>query len=125
MQNMKVTTNPPGGAFAKGGDNKMFGFRGTGTQESGQSSSAGTGSKRGIEPKAGGQVAFVSDNSKHGREMTQKHGSNTDYAGTATSGGSGPTKSGGDKNSFAKGGNTPMHGNTGSRRAEPGCSSAQ
>ena len=101
-------------------DKHMFGWRGTGKQESGQSASEGTGSKRGIAPHAGSSnVAYVSDNSKHGKTMSEKAGKNTDYAGTATPGGSGPTKSGGD-NRFAEGGKTHMWGNRGSRRAVEG-----
>ena|SRR5215471_14340664 len=125
MKSMPITKSPPGGAFLKGGNNKMHGWSGTGTQEPGQSAQEGTGSKRGIAPKAGGQVGFYSDNAKQGREMNQKHGNNTDYAGTATPGGSGPTKHGGDKNGFAKGGNTAMHGNTGSQAQQGGRSSQQ
>jgi len=108
-----------------GGNNSMHSWSGTGTQDPGQTAQMGTGSKRGIAPKAGGQVAFVSDNAKQGREMNQKHGTNTDYAGTATAGGSGPTKHGGDKNGFAKGGSTSMHGNTGSIPQQAGRSSQQ
>jgi hypothetical protein len=109
-----------------GGNNKMHGWSGTGPQEPGQTAQEGTGSKRGIAPKAGGQKAFVSDNSKHGREMNQKHGSNTDYAGFGIPGTSASTKAGsGDKNSFAKGGTTSMHGNTGSVPQQGGRSSQQ
>jgi len=104
-----------------GGNQHMHQFSGTGRQTPGQSAQEGSGSKRGIAPQAGpSSVLGYSDNSKKGREMNQKHGTNADYAGTATPGGSGPTKHGGDKNSFAKGGTTHMHGNTGSRRCEPG-----
>ena len=105
-----------------GPSGRMHKWSGTGTQEPGGSSQEGTGSKRGIAPKAGGQVAFVSDHSKHGREMTQKHGSNTSFAGTQTPGQSAACPTG-DKNGFAKGGNTSMHGNTGSRKAVGGQSS--
>jgi hypothetical protein len=101
------------------GNEHMLGWRGTGKQEPGQVAQMGTGAKRGIEPKAGGQVAFVSDNAKRGREMSLKHGSNTDYAGTQEAGTSGPTKKGGNSK-FAEGGSTHMFGNRGSKRAEPG-----
>jgi len=107
-----------------GGGGHMFPFAGTSKQEPGQAAQEGrSGGRRGIAPQAGGDVAFVSDNSKKGREMSAKHGTNTDYAGTQQAGTSGPTKSGGDKNGFAKGGTTHMWGNRGSRRSEPGCSS--
>src|SRR5262245_2616629 len=97
----------------------MFGFRGTGTQEPGGSSQEGTGAKRGIEPKTGNKHGFYSDNEKRGREGSDKPGANIDYAGTASPGCSGPTKSGGDKK-WAEGGSTHMWGNRGSRRMPEG-----
>jgi hypothetical protein len=108
-----------------GGNNAMHSWSGTGKQEPGQTSQMGSGSKRGIAPHAGGQVAYVSDNAKRGREMNQKHGTNECFAGTQTPGQSASCPTGGDKNSFAKGGSTSMFGNRGSRRAEPGSSSPQ
>src|SRR5262245_47366938 len=105
-----------------GGNNKMHGWSGTGKQEPGQSAQEGSGPKRGIKPQAGGQVGFYSDNSKHGREMTAKHGTNTDWAGFSEPGTSGPTKEnkGAGRNEFAKGGSSSMHGNTGSQPQQGG-----
>jgi hypothetical protein len=105
-----------------GGTNKMHGWSGTGTQQPGQSAQEGSGSKTGIAPKAGGQVGFYSDNSKHGKAMS-KHGTNTDYAGTREAGTTSPNKTGGNKDGFAKGGTTSMFGNRGSIQAIPGKSS--
>jgi hypothetical protein len=103
------------------GNAHMFGWRGTGKQEAGQSAQEGTGSKRGIAPQAGGEVAYVSDNAKKGREMSAKPAHNTDYAGTASPGTSSPTKKGGDSR-FAEGGSTHMFSNRGSLPAKGGCS---
>lgn len=109
MKSMKPTTNPPGGAFLKGGDNKMHGWSGTGTQEPGQTAQEGSGSKRGIEPKAGGQVGFYSSSDQN------KFGAGPQEPGV--SGTSGARQEG-----FAHGGKTSMHGNRGSQPAKPGCS---
>lgn len=108
---MPKSTEKKTGFGKFGGSNHMYGFRGTGTQEPGQSAQEGTGPKRGIAPKAGGDKAFVSSGA-----------SNTDYAGTQKAGVSAATKSGGDAK-FASGGNTRMFGNTGSRKMVPGQSS--
>lgn len=109
MKDMKITTSPPGGAFAKGGNGHMFGFRGTGKQEPGQSAQEGTGPKRGIAPQAGpSNAGFYSASG------------NTSFAGTQTPGQS-AAKPTGDKNAFAKGGTTKMFGNRGSQQAKPGC----
>src|SRR5262245_384569 len=88
------------------GDKHMFGWRGTGTQEPGQSAQEGTGPKNGIAPKAGGNTAFVSST------PTNKFG-----AGTADPGCS--SASGARQEGFAHGGKTHMFGNRGSQRAEP------
>lgn len=110
MKGMKPTTSPAGGAFQKGGKGKMHSWSGTGTQEPGQTAQEGTGSKRGIEPKAGGQVGFYSSSTEN------KFG-----AGPQTPGGS--ASSGARQEGFAHGGNNKMHGNSGSRVAVPGQSS--
>jgi hypothetical protein len=108
MKNMKITTSPPGGGFQKGGTNKMHGWSGTGTQEPGQTAQEGTGSKRGIEPKAGGQVGFYSSSTDN------KFGAGPQEAGQSS-------QSGARQEGFAKGGSTSMHGNRGSLPAKPGC----
>jgi hypothetical protein len=113
MKKMAITTSPPGGAFLKGGTNKMHSWSGTGTQEPGQSAQQGSGPKRGIAPKAGGPNAGF-----YSASTTNKFG-----AGPQTPGQSGP--SGAREDGFAKGGTTSMHGNTGSRVAVPGQSSQQ
>lgn len=114
MKNMSVNRNPPGGAFAKGGNTSMHKFSGTGTQEPGQSAQEGSGSRRGIEPKAGpSNVMGYSEN----------EAKNSFGAGPAEPGQS--ASSGKRQDGFAKGGNTSMHGNTGSRQAVPGQSSQQ
>ena len=107
MAKGKVEKTSGGDWGELGGNNKMFGFAGTSTQEPGQSAQEGrSGGKRGIEPKAGSSnVAYVSSGAH-----------NTDYAGTATPGGSGPTKHGGDAK-FAEGGKTHMWGKGSARRA--------
>jgi hypothetical protein len=122
MKNMKITTSPPGGAFQKGGSNKMHGWSGTGTQEPGQSAQQGTGSKRGIAPKAGpSDVMGYRDHAKKGREMSATASANQFGAGPQEPGQS--ASSGARQDGFAKGGTTPMHGNTGSTVAVPGQSS--
>lgn len=118
MKDMKPTTTSWG---KLGGSGKMHSFAPTGTQTPDRTSQEGhSGSRKGIEPQAGGQVGFYSDNAKRGREMSQKHGSNVDYAGPQEAGTSGPCKVGGDKNGFAKGGSTHMWGNRGSIPAKGG-----
>jgi hypothetical protein len=125
MKDMKITTSPAGGATLKGGNQHMHSWSGSGEQEPGQTAQEGSGGRRDMGPHAGGSNAgFYSDNSKRGREMNQKHGSNTSFAGTQTPGQSASTPTG-DKNAFAKGGTTHMFGNTGSTPAQPGCSSAK
>lgn len=94
------------GNWSTTGDKHMYGWRGTGTQEPGQSAQEGTGSKTGIAPKAGGAVGFYSSSTKN------KFG-----AGTADPGCS--AASGERQDGFAKGGSTHMFGNRGSQRAEP------
>ena len=112
MKNMKITTSPAGGGFQKGGSGKMHSWSGTGTQEPGQSAQEGTGSKRGIEPKAGGQVGFYSSSTDN------KFGAGPQEPGCSS-------QSGARQDGFAKGGSTKMHGNTGSRQAVPGQTSQQ
>jgi len=112
MKDMKVTTNPPGGAFQKGGNNKMHSWSGTGTQEPGQSAQEGTGAKRGIAPQAGGEVGFYSSST------TNKFGAGPQEPGCSS-------QSGARQDGFAHGGKTSMHGNTGSRPAVPGQTSQQ
>lgn len=123
MKNMKITTSPAGGGFQKGGNNHMVGWTGTGTQVPGQSAQEGSGSKRGIAPKAGGQVGFYEDHSKSGREMNASPDANKFGAGPADPGCS--SASGARQDGFAKGGNTSMHSNTGSVAQQGGRSSQQ
>lgn len=105
-----------------GSSGRMHSFSGTGTQTPGGSSQEGSGAKRGIAPQAGpSNVMGYSDNSKQGREMTAKHGTNQSFAGTQTPGQSSSQPTG-DKNGFAKGGNTAMFGHRGSRPARGGYS---
>lgn len=113
-----IVTNPPGGAFQKGGDNKMHGWSGTGTQQPGQTASEGTGARRGIAPQAGGPNAgFFEDHTKSGRKgggsSPGVHGAGPQVPGQTAS--AQPRQDG-----FAHGGTTSMHGNTGSRQATPG-----
>lgn len=114
MKSMPLTTSPPGGKWAKGGNTSMHGWSGTGTQEPGQTAQEGSGPRRGIAPKAGGQVGFYSSGA-----------SNTSFAGTQTAGQSSSKPTGGDKDGFAKGGSTHMHGNRGAQPAQPGCTCPQ
>jgi hypothetical protein len=107
MAGNKTSTNKPSNWGKLGGGGKMHGFDGTGTQKPGGSSQEGSGSKRGIEPKAGGAVGFYSASG------------NKSYAGTQTPGQSAATPSGGN-DKFAKGGSTKMFGHTGSQRVEGG-----
>jgi hypothetical protein len=112
MKDMKVTTSPPGGAFLKGGTNKMHGWSGTGPQEPGQSAQQGTGSKRGIAPKPGGEVGFYSESTQNKFGAGPQDPNCTSASGARQEG-------------FAHGGKTSMHGNTGSRTAVPGQSGQQ
>jgi hypothetical protein len=92
-----------------GGDGHMHTFSGTGTQKPGQTTQAGSGSKRGIEPQAGpSNVIGYSSGA-----------TNADYAGTQAPGVSGRTKTGGDKK-WAEGGKSHMFGHRGSQKAVPG-----
>lgn len=119
-----IVTNPPGGAFQKGGNNRMHGWSGTGTQEPGQTAQEGTGAKRGIAPQAGGpNDGFYRDHTKSGREMSSTPSANKFGAGPQTSGQSASAQP--RQDGFAHGGTTSMHGNTGSRQAVPGQSSQQ
>jgi hypothetical protein len=115
---MKITTSPQGGAFQKGGSNRMHGWSGTGTQTPGQSAQEGTGPKRGIAPKAGGEVGFYETHGKSGREMNASPSANKFGAGPQLPGQSG--SAGTRQDGFAKGGTTSMHGNTGSTVVVPG-----
>jgi hypothetical protein len=90
-----------------GGNNKMHSWSGTGTQEAGQSAQEGTGSKRGIEPKAGGNKAFVSSGAHN------THGAGPQEAGQSASAGS-------KQEGFAHGGKGHMFGNRGSRKMPEG-----
>lgn len=121
MKDMKPTTTSWG---KLGGGGHMHGFAPTGTQTPDRTSQEGhSGSRKGIEPQAGpANVMGYSDNSKRGREMNQKHGSNMSFAGAQTPGQSASCPTG-DKNGFAKGGSGHMWGNTGSRQAQGGKSS--
>lgn len=104
-----------------GGNNKMHSWSGTGTQEADRTSQEGSGSKRGIAPKAGpSNVMGFRDHSKSGREMSDKPSANQFGAGPAEAGQS--ASSGARQDGFAKGGTTSMWGNRGSQRAEGGCS---
>lgn len=118
-----IVTNPPGGAFQKGGNNRMHGWSGTGTQEAGQSAQEGTGARRGIAPQAGGPNAgFFEDHTKTGRHSGGTS-PNVHGAGPQTSGQSASAQP--RQDGFAHGGTTSMHGNTGSRQAVPGQSGQQ
>src|SRR5215813_10102162 len=102
MVDSKVTTTSWGRLGGSSG--RMHNWSGTGKQEPGQTAQEGSGSKRGIAPQAGSSgVMGYSDNSKKGREMNQKHGSNQSFAGTQTPGQSSSCPTG-DKAGFAKGG---------------------
>jgi hypothetical protein len=105
----KVESTKKGNWGSFGGNDHMHKFAPTGTQTPGQSSQEGhSGSRKGIEPQAGGTVGFYSSGT-----------TNKDYAGTATAGCSGPEKSGGN-HKFAEGGKDHMFGNRGSRPAVAG-----
>lgn len=109
MKSMPITTNPPGGKFAKGGNGHMHGFAPTGTQTPDRSSQEGhSGGRRDQKAKGGPTGQGYSEGA-----------SNKSYAGTQTPGQSAADPSGGN-DKFAKGGTTKMHGNTGSRPCEPG-----
>lgn len=108
MAKSKVESTKGGNWGELGGNGKMHGWSGTGTQTPGQTTQAGSGSKRGIEPKAGPSNVIGYSSS-----------GNKDYAGTQTPGVSGRTKQGGDKK-FAEGGNGHMFGHRGSQKAVPG-----
>jgi len=103
-----------------GGNTPMHSFNGAGPQVPGQSAQEGSGGRRDQRAKAGPSGVMSSDNSK-GTGST-KHGNNRYGAGPQTPGQS--AASGAKQEGFAHGGKTPMHGNTGSRRAVGG-SSAQ
>ena len=122
----KSSTNKKANWGSLGGNNKMHGFQPTGTQTPDRTSQEGHGGgRRGIAPQAGpSDVMGYSDGSKQGREMTAKHGTNQSFAGTQTPGQS-VSQPNGDKNGFAKGGNTAMFGNRGSRPAQGGKSSPE
>ena len=92
-----------------GGSGHMQRFDGTGTQTPDRSSQEGSGSKRGIEPKAGGNVGFYSASG------------NKSYAGSQQPGVSSASPSGGNSK-FAAGGSGKMFGNRGSQRRTPGMS---
>jgi hypothetical protein len=104
MAKGKVEKTGAGNWGSFGGDTKMYGFRGTGTQDPGQTASEGTGSKRGIEPKAGGNKAFVSSGTQN------KFGAGPQESGQTASHGA-------RQEGFAHGGSTHMFGNRGSRKA--------
>jgi hypothetical protein len=92
-----------------GGSGHMKGFTGSGTQTPGGSSQQGTGGRRDMKPKTGGNVGFYSTSG------------NKSYAGTQTPGGSSANPTGGNSK-FASGGTTKMFGNRGSQRRTPGLS---
>jgi len=92
-----------------GPSGRMHKFTPSGTQTPGHSSQEGKGgSRRDIEPKAGGHAIGFS-----------KGVSNASYAGTQTPGQTSQDPSGGNSK-FASGGSTKMFGNRGSQRAEGG-----
>lgn len=105
------STNEKGANWGSlGGNTHMHGFAPTGTQKPGVSSQEGhDGGRRGIAPKAGPSDV-----------MGFSESGNKSFAGTQTPGQSAshPT---GEKNGFAKGGDTKMFGNRGSQKARPGC----
>lgn len=91
------------------GTGHMHSWSGTGEQEPGQSAQEGTGPKRGIAPKPGGQVGFYSSST------TNKFGAGPQEPGQSS-------QQGARQDGFAHGGKTSMWGNRGSQRAEGGCS---
>lgn len=106
--------SPAGGQFTSSDiKGKMYGFRGSGKQQPGQTAQEGTGGRRDQTANGGGTGIASSDYSN------KKHGSNRYYAGTQQEGTTGPSMSGGDTK-FAAGGKTKMFSNRGSRRAVGG-----
>lgn len=102
----------PGGAIKKGwgelgGNGKMHGFNGVGTQTPDRSSQEGSGGRRDQKAKGGASGVGSSEGT-----------SNKYHAGTQTPGQSAAHATNNDK--FAKGGTTSMFGNRGSQRCEPG-----
>jgi hypothetical protein len=91
-----------------GPSGRMQKFTPTGTQKPGGSSQEGhSGSRRDIEPQAGGHAMGFSTGA-----------SNKSHAGTQTPGQTAAQPTSNDK--WAKGGSTKMFGNRGSQRAEGG-----
>ena len=110
MAKSKVEKSGKGNWGSFGGDNKMHGFQPTGTQESGKSSQEGhSGSRKGIQPQAGGSSAGFYSSS-----VTNKFGAGPQSPGQ--SGSAQPHTTG----VAAKGGSTHMFGNRGSQKAVPG-----
>jgi hypothetical protein len=108
MASNKQSTDKKAGWGKLGGSEHMHNFKGVGTQQPGGSAvSSDGGSRRGIEPKAGGSSkGFYSSDTKN------KFG-----AGTQEPGGS--ATSGKREEGFAHGGKTHMYGNRGSQRQNP------
>jgi hypothetical protein len=111
MANNNSHKDKPSNWGKLGGNNSMHGWSGTGTQTPGGSSQEGSGSKKGIAPKAGPSNVMGFSTS-----------GNKSYAGTQTAGQSSAMPTGGNAK-FAEGGSTKMFGNRGSQRAEGGKSS--
>jgi hypothetical protein len=109
MAKGKVESEKKGNWGSFGGDQHMHKFAPTGTQDPGQSSQEGhSGSRRGIEPQAGGEVGFYSSN------VANKFGAGPQEPGCSAQAGKHTT------GVAAKGGSTHMFGNRGSRRMPEG-----
>jgi hypothetical protein len=93
-----------------GGNQHMHSWSGSGKQEPGQAAQEGSGGRRDMGPHAGGQVGFYASGTQN------KFGAGPQDPGQSSA-------SGARQEGFAHGGKTSMHGNRGSQRAEPGCSS--
>ena len=109
MAKGKVESEKTGNWGSFGGDGHMHKFAPTGKQEPGQSSQEGhSGSRRGIEPTAGGEVGFYSE------DVHNKFGAGPQEPGCSAQAGTHTT------GVAAKGGTTHMFGNRGSRKAVAG-----
>lgn len=105
MAKGKVESTKGGTWGSFGGSTPMHSWSGTGTQKPGGSSQEGSGSKRGIEPKAGSSNAGFYSSS-----TSNKFGAGPQESGQSAS-------CGARQEGFAHGGKTSMFGNRGSRKA--------
>jgi len=108
---MANTTEKKSNWGTLGGNNGMHKFSGTGPQEAGQSSQEGSSGQRGTSKpyKATGGPTGQGYSSS----TTNKYGAGPQEPGCSS-------QHGARQEGFAHGGKTPMHGNTGSRRAIAG-----